>query len=440
MGDVIALRQRGGDGDAATLLVAGDGVHGHRLLHRRHIAQREGLVLVLLVLAGDLAQLPGGVAHGGRRAVRGDLHVQQLLFREDAALRRVHGQIHAVAVQRNVGDAGGALQRGSHLHIDLRHGHAVLRRRLPVNDHLQRRSGLVQPVVDLAHARHLLQPLGHVVAEYLQRNAAAGHIAHHLAHNAGGSDLTGQVGAQRLDLLPRHGAEGTLRHGDVAGDVVFPRLAARHIQSAHVAAAHHKARVLHVLHGHDALDDRVRQLHRLLAGGARRHGDRQGQVVHVHLRHERKAAAHRRPAAGHQQHKGQQQHARLVIQRKDDGLTIGGIEPIQQSRLLHLLPAQHTGRHSGHQRQCHQQARQQRIGDGQSEIGKQLARQPLHEHDGREHADGGQRGRRHRAQHLLCAGHRRLHHGGTLRPQPVDILDDHHRVIHQHTHRHRQTA
>ncbi len=58
MGDVVAVGYRGGDGDAPALLVAGDGVHGHRLLHLGHIAQLEGAVVLLRIIAaaGQLAQ------------------------------------------------------------------------------------------------------------------------------------------------------------------------------------------------------------------------------------------------------------------------------------------------------------------------------------------------------------------------------------------------
>ena len=129
-----------------------------------------------------------------------------------------------------------------------------------------------------------------------------------------------------------------------------------------------------------------------------------------------------------------------MVQRKSDGLPIGGIDLVQQARLLHHGPAQHTAGHRRHQCQRHQQAGQQRVGDGQRQIGEQLAGQALYEHDGREHAHGGQGRGRHRAQHLARAGHRRLNDGGALGPQAVDILNDHHGVIHQHTHRHGQTA
>ena len=280
----------------------------------------------------------------------------------------------------------------------------------------------------------------HVAAVHPQGNAGTGHIAHHAAHDTGGGHLTGQIGAQRLDLLPRVGAEGTLRHGEVAGDVKLAVVAAGHTQAAHVAAAHHKAGRLYILHGHDPLHHLIGQVHRLCAGDVLRHGDGDRQVVHIDLRHEREAAAHRTPRRRHQQHQRQQQHTGLVIQRPRDGPAVGGIDLIQQTRLRHELAPQHTGGHGRHQRQRHQQAGQQRIGDGQRQISEQLSGQTLHEHDGRKHAHRGEGGRRHRAQHLLGAGHRRLHDGSSLGPQTVDILDDHHRVIHQHTHRYRQAA
>ena len=280
----------------------------------------------------------------------------------------------------------------------------------------------------------------HVAAVHPQGNAGTGHIAHHAAHDTGGGHLTGQVGAQRLDLLPRVGAEGALRHGEVAGDVKLAVVAAGHTQAAHVAAAHHKAGGLYIFHGHDPLHHLIGQVHRLCAGDVLRHGDGDRQVVHVDLRHEREAAAHRAPRRRYQQHQRQQQHTGLVIQRPRDGPAVGGIDLIQQTRLRHELAPQHTGGHGRYQCQRHQQAGQQRIGDGQRQIGEQLAGQTLHEHDGREHAHRGKGGRRHRAQHLLGAGHRRLHDGSALGPQTVDILDDHHRVIHQHTHRYRQAA
>ena len=108
----------------------------------------------------------------------------------------------------------------------------------------------------------------------------------------------------------------------------------------------------------------------------------------------------------------------------------------QKPRLDLVLPAQHPRRHGGHQCQGNDQACQQGIGHGERQIGKQLLGDTRDEHDGQEHADGGQRGGRHRPRHLSCAGDGGLNDVGPLGPQAVNILDDHHGVIHQHTHRH----
>ena len=129
-----------------------------------------------------------------------------------------------------------------------------------------------------------------------------------------------------------------------------------------------------------------------------------------------------------------------MVQRPGDGLAVGGVELIQQTGLGCEVPPQHAGRHGRHQRQRHQQAGQQGICNGQGQIGEQLLRQALHEHDRREHAHRGESGRRHRAQHLSRAGHRSLDDGSALGPQAVNVFDDHHRVVHQHTHRYGQAA
>ena len=108
----------------------------------------------------------------------------------------------------------------------------------------------------------------------------------------------------------------------------------------------------------------------------------------------------------------------------------------QQSRLDLVLLAQHSRRHGGYQGQGDDQTGQQGIGHGERQVGKQLPGDARDKHDGQEHADGGQGRGRHRPRHLLRAGDGGLDDVGALGPQTVNILNDHHGVIHQHTHRH----
>ena len=140
LGNVVAIGQRGGHGDTPPLLVALDAVEGHGLADLRHLAQLEGAIVVLLrLLAGELAQAGGiaAAAHGGGHgAVRCDGQIQQLLASQLAVRRRVHHQLHALAVQRHIRHRGGILQRRRHLHVDLGHGDTAGHGRVAVHHHL----------------------------------------------------------------------------------------------------------------------------------------------------------------------------------------------------------------------------------------------------------------------------------------------------------------
>ena len=317
-----------------------------------------------------------------------------------------------------------------------------------VHAHPQGLHRVLQPVGHIHGAVHLLHPGGdgpggglqrlHILTIDVQRHAVAGNVAHHAGHDIVRRYLTVHIGAQRLDLFAGIGAGIILRHGDVNGGVV--RAAAKGHHGLGGIRLDHGAHGVHALHRHAAAGHLVGIGHGLLTGTALRHGDGHVDVVDIHLRHEAEAPADSENTGKDQQRQRTGQHRRLVIQRPADGLLIGGIDLIQQPRLLHQRTLEHTAGHGGHHGQRHQQAGQQRIGHGQGQIGEQLPCQTLHEHNGGEHAHGGQRTGRDGAQHLLRAGHGGLHHRGAPGTEPVDILDDHHGVIHQHTHRHRKAA
>ena len=285
---------------------------------------------------------------------------------------------------------------------------------------------------------HLL----HVVTIDVQGDAAAGEVGHIGVHGAGGGDGAVHTGAGGLHLLAGLRAGGPLRQGDVGGDVVFPAAGGHHTGHVHAPGAggggHHRAHGFHVVHGGDALQGLVRQGHRLLPGAALGHGDGQVHGVHVDIGHKGEAPGQGGSGGAHQQQQGHPQHHQLVVDGPGHRLAIGGVDLIQQSRLLGLLLAEHTGGHGGYQGQGHNEAGQQGIGHGQGQVREQLLGDALHEYDGQEHAHGGQGGGHDGAQHLPGPGYRRLDDGGPLGAQSIDILDDHHGVIHQHAHRHGQ--
>ena len=101
--------------------------------------------------------------------------------------------------------------------------------------------------------------------------------------------------------------------------------------------------------------------------------------------------------------------------------------------LLLLGFPQHGGAHGGHQGEGDHQAGQQGISDGQSHVGEKLSGDALSEHDGQKYADGGQGGGENGSRHLGGSLDSGLCRRYPLVSQPVDILDDHDAVIHQHT-------
>ena len=106
--------------------------------------------------------------------------------------------------------------------------------------------------------------------------------------------------------------------------------------------------------------------------------------------------------------------------------------------LLRLFQYGHA--HAGHNRQGYNQAGQQAVCNGQGHVREQFSGQAAGKHHGQKHADGGDGGSRDRAGHLLCALHRRPGRRYPAAPQTVDVLDDDHRVIHQHTNAQRQAG
>ena len=317
-----------------------------------------------------------------------------------------------------------------------------------IHRHVQRLRRILQTVGHVGGALHLpdaggdglgggLQRL-HILAVHRQGHAVAGDVAHHAGHDVGRGDGAVHVGAQGLDLLAHAVAGVVVRQGDVDFRVI---LAAGGGHQAHAAVAlDHGAHGVHALDGHAAAGHLVGVGHSVLAGAVLRHGNGNADAVHIHIRHEAEAPAQRDRAGQHQQRHRAAQHRRLVVQRPEDGLFVGGVNFIQQARLLLQRTLEHAAGHGGHQRQRHQKTGQQGIGDGQGQIGEHLAGQALHEHDGGEHAHGGQGAGGDSAQHLLGAGHGGLHHRGAPGAEPVDILNDHHGVIHQHAHRYQQAA
>ena len=123
-----------------------------------------------------------------------------------------------------------------------------------------------------------------------------------------------------------------------------------------------------------------------------------------------------------------------MIQRPAAGVAVFVIDFGHDVLFRFAVLFQHTGGHGGHQRQCDDQTGQQGVAHGQRQIGEQFPGDAVHEHDGQEHTDGGQCGGRDGAGHLPGTGHRRLNGIGAVGAQPVDVLNDHHRVVHKHTH------
>lgn len=71
-------------------------------------------------------------------------------------------------------------------------------------------------------------------------------------------------------------------------------------------------------------------------------------------------------------------------------------------------------------------------------VGEELAGDSLGKDQGKEDADGGQGGGSNGPGHLGCALDRRVRRGHPLRPQTVDVFNDHDAVVHQHADAERQ--
>ena len=306
------------------------------------------------------------------------------------------------------------------------------------------RRGLIQAVGGRGDALHLFNGGGngfgcrlqmlHIVAKYLNGHAGACHHAHHAVHDVGGGNGTFHIGAQVVDLLSHLVARDVVGHGDVDGGAVTA--AAEHGGCA--AAVQRSAHGGDFFNGLNAAGHLVNKVFCIFSGAILRkfHGDVDG--VHIHLRHKGEATAQDSGGRGKQQHKGCQQDNSLMVQRPGDGLAVGGQDLVQQPCLLLGDTPQHTAAHGGHHSQGHQQAGHEGVGHGEGKVGKEVLRKALHKHDGQKDAHGGEGGGDHSARHLLGAGHGGLNDRCALVAETVDILDDHHRVIHQHTYRHRQ--
>ena len=402
-----------------------DGAEAGRLPHQGEGTQ--GNLLHGAVLFGDLKDvIPQGI------------HIQHRIF------GLLDDYVRGNAVQLQSGGGGVVRQGGGQLHIDLRHGQAVLHGGVAVDGNVEGRGSVLQSVGNLRHAGDVCQRLAnlcggglegvHVVAVDVYRNAAAGEHTH-IHHGGRGRHLAGQIRAGFLDLLAHRRAAGrVVGESDINRYVVG--FSASHAQHGG-AAAHHRA------HGLDAVNFRYSVQHLIGKRGGLGHvrilGHGEGNVHagHIHVRHEDEALGKTPQRRDHQQRCRNNQNHGLMPQRPLNRLAVGGKQMLfQKPRLDLVLPAQHPRRHGRHQCQGNDQACQQGIGHGERQIGKQLLGDTRDEHDGQEHADGGQGRGRHRPRHLSCAGDGGLNDVGPLGPQAVNILDDHHGVIHQHTHRH----
>ncbi len=113
---------------------------------------------------------------------------------------------------------------------------------------------------------------------------------------------------------------------------------------------------------------------------------------------------------------------------------------VKEPVVLGLAGPQGGGGHGRHQSDGHEQAGQQGVSNGQGHVSKQLAGDPLYKYNGQKHAHSGQGGGNNGPRDL----HRPLNRGlGSRTPliaQAVDVLNHHHRVVHQHTHPHSQAG
>ena len=96
------------------------------------------------------------------------------------------------------------------------------------------------------------------------------------------------------------------------------------------------------------------------------------------------------------------------------------------------MAAEHGGSAGRHQRQRHNEAGQQGIGDGKPHIRKDLPGDTLYKEDGDKDDDGGQRGGEDGAGYLFCALNGGLAGRNAHAAQPIDIFNDNDGVIHQH--------
>ena len=326
-------------------------------------------------------------------------------------------------------------------------GHGLL----PVHGDVDGGDGILQTVGNALYTGNALQGLsghfggllerGHIIAVHLQGDAAAGEHLGHAVRRAGIGDGTLHILAQ-LHQLPACGVAALpLRDDDIGRNIVVAPGAAHaaHIHHGHGGAGGHgRADGLDIVDGQGPAGHLVGKLGGLIMVAALGHGDGGADGVQVDFGHEHEAPVNGQSCRAYQQHHRRPQHRSLVAQGPGHGLAVAGIDLIQQARLHGLLLLQHTRRHSRNQGQGNQKAGQEGEGHGQGQVCEELLGNALHEHDGQKHAHGGQGGGGDGPQHLARSGHRRLAHIGTLRAEPINILNDHHGVIHQHTHRHGQ--
>ena len=248
--------------------------------------------------------------------------------------------------------------------------------------------------------------------------------------------LLGHLICQRLAVLSALLAEQQIE----AHALHRAGAAAAHAQQTSGAAAVHCAHGFYTGNCEHGLHGLIGHFIGLLALGALGQSEGGAYLIAAHGGHELHAHAGRLPHRQDQQQRRQTQRQHLVPQAEAQRPGIAVHHALEPGMTLFTGGFQQGAAEGGHQRKGHQQTGHQRIGNGQAHIGEQLAGDSLGKHDGQEHADGGERGSRDGARHLLGTPHRRLGRRGALAAHSVDIFDDYDRVIHQHTHTQSQTA
>ena len=269
----------------------------------------------------------------------------------------------------------------------------------------------------------------------MHRDPAAGEHAR-IHRPAGNGDGAGQVRTQLLDhgfqlaaaapALAKHGVQ----HGAVLAAAV--RGGAAHAQHRAHAACLHGAHGLDLRQLRDPCGDLVAHGGGIGKGRLVVQRDAHAQLRAVHRRHEREAARYGQHDGEDEQRHGAQQHGRLMPQRGVQRARVGAAHARFRPAALDRAVPQQAAAHRRHERQRHDEACKERIGDRERHIRKELARQPLHEHDGHEHAHRRQRGGGDGRRHLRRAGDGRAIGRHALAAQAVDVLDDDDGIVHQH--------